>query len=44
VEKFYTVTYGHKPEYKMDLLDYSKELAGTATRYINYLLIEEQEE
>lgn len=44
VEKFYTVTYGHKPEYKMDLLDYSKELAGTATRYINYLLVEEQEE
>lgn len=44
VEKFYTVTYGHKPEYKMDLLDYSKELAGTATMYINYLLIEEQEE
>ena len=44
VEKFYTVTYGHKPEYKMDLLDHSKELAGTATRYINYLLIEEQEE
>ncbi len=31
VEKFYTVTYGHKPEYKMDL-DYSKELAGTATK------------
>lgn len=40
-EKFYTVAYGHKPEYKMDLLDYSDTLARTATRYINYLLIEE---
>lgn len=41
VEKFYTVTYGHKPEYKLDLLDYNDKLARTATRYINYLLIEE---
>ena len=40
-EKFYTVAYGHKPEYKLDLLDYSDTLARTATRYINYLLIEE---
>lgn len=41
VEKLYTVAYGHKPEYKMNLLDYSEELAETATRYVNYLLIEE---
>ena len=41
VEKLYTVAYGHKPEYKLNLLDYSEELAETATRYVNYLLIEE---
>nr|DAJ86806.1 MAG TPA: regulatory protein [Bacteriophage sp.] len=41
VEKMYTLTYGRKPEYKLDLLDYSTDLARTATRYINYLLIEE---
>lgn len=41
VEKMYTLTYGRKPEYKLSLLDYSTDLARTATRYINYLLIEE---
>lgn len=41
VEKFYVYQFGHKPEYKMELLDCDKTLAGTATRYINYLLTEE---
>lgn len=41
VEKSYQLSYGRKPEYKLDLLDYSDALARTATRYINYLLIEE---
>lgn len=41
VEKFYVYQYGHKPEYKMQLLDCDKTLARTATRYINYLLTEE---
>lgn len=41
VERFYVYQYGHEPEYKMQLLDCDKTLAGTATRYINYLLTEE---
>lgn len=41
IEKSYLLSYGRKPEYALDLLDYSDELARTATRYINYLLIEE---
>lgn len=41
VERFYVYQYGHKPEYKMQLLDCDKTLARTATRYINYLLTEE---
>lgn len=41
VEKFYVYQFGHKPEYKMELLDCDKTIAGTATRYINYLLTEE---
>ena len=40
-ERFYVYRYGHEPEYKMQLLDCDKTLAGTATRYINYLLTEE---
>ena len=41
MESFYVYKFGHKPEYKMELLDCDKVLAGTATRYINYLLTEE---
>ena len=41
VEKLYVYQFGHKPEYKMELLDCDKTLAETATRYINYLLTEE---
>lgn len=40
-EKFYVQRFGHRPEYKLDLLDGSKSLARLATGYINYLLTEE---
>ena len=40
-EDFYVCKHGHEPEYKMQLLDGSTSLAGTATNYVNYLLTEE---
>ena len=42
-ERFYLQKFGYRPEYKLDLLDGSKSLAGLATRYVNYLLTEEGE-
>lgn len=42
-EKAYVLTYGHAPEYKLDLLDHNKKMRKTATDYINYLLTEEGE-
>lgn len=42
-EKAYTLTHGHAPEYKLDLLDHNKKMRKTATDYINYLLTEEGE-
>lgn len=41
IENMYISSYGTKPAYKMDLLDFHKALSETATNYINYLLIEE---
>ena len=41
IEKMYYLSHGHKLKYALDLLDYCHDLAQTATRYINYLLIEE---
>lgn len=40
-ERFYVLSFGYRPEYKLDLLDGSKSLARLATGYINYLLTEE---
>lgn len=40
-EDLYIYKCGHEPEYKMQLLDGSTSLAGTATNYVNYLLTEE---
>lgn len=39
-EDLYIYKCGHEPEYKMQLLDGSTSLAGTATNYVNYLLTE----
>lgn len=41
IEKAYYASYGYPPEYALDLLDFNRDLNDTATRYINYLLIEE---
>lgn len=41
IEKAYYASYGYPPEYVLDLLDFNRDLNDTATRYINYLLIEE---
>lgn len=41
IEKAYYSSYGYPPEYALDLLDFNRDLNDTATRYINYLLIEE---
>lgn len=41
IEKAYYASYGYPPEYALDLLDFNRDINDTATRYINYLLIEE---
>lgn len=41
IERAYYASYGYPPEYALDLLDFNRDLNDTATRYINYLLIEE---
>lgn len=41
IKKAYYASYGYPPEYALDLLDFNRDLNDTATRYINYLLIEE---
>ena len=41
IEKAYYASYGYPPEYALDLLDFNRDLNDTATRYINYLLIDD---
>lgn len=44
IENMYIKKNGHKPQYKMDLLDYFPQLQETAERYVDFLLSEIDDE
>lgn len=43
-ERMYIEKYGHKPVYAMDLVEYSLDMQRTASRYLDYLLSEIEQE